>query len=30
LANNQVLIDNKPVQQPAKWISNKLTLASNL
>jgi phosphoribosylglycinamide formyltransferase-1 len=26
LVNNQVLIDNKPIKQPARWSSNKLTL----
>lgn len=30
LVNNQVLIDNKPVEQPAKWISSKLTLPGNV
>lgn len=30
LAKNQVFIDNKPIEQPAKWVSNKLILPSNI
>lgn len=29
LVNNQVLMDNKPMQQPPRWINNKLTQPGN-
>lgn len=29
LVNNRVFIDNKPMEQPAKWIANKLIMPGN-